>query len=359
MAALELLAAVSRDPVAGEAKASEMASVPPSAEPAGEDRPVAGDPPGVALVYPGLGSQRARIGLDLVEAYPAADYDWASEVLGYDVLELLATPDLESRENSYRAQVALFCVSVAATRVLTEAGLTPSYVAGHSLGESAALVASGALAADVGLAMVAHRAEVMREVLHATGRTGSMVAVLGLPFDRLYQALDDAAGEDVLVLANDNAPGNGVVAGKDTALDRLVELAEAAGAKRVLRMNVDCAFHSPLMAPVVETMRPYLSAVPLRPATVPMVLNSTTHPCRSVGQLRTALVEQLISPVRWRESVLRLAGLGVDTFIEVGPGSVLSGLIRRIVPDAHVMSAGTHRHLARTLDRLASRQPVR
>jgi [acyl-carrier-protein] S-malonyltransferase len=310
-------------------------------------------------VYPGLGSQRARIGLDLAEAYPAANYDWASRVLGYDVPELLATPDLESRENTYRAQVALFCVSVAATRVLTEAGLTPAYVAGHSLGESAALVASGALAPDVGLAMVAHRAEVMREVIRTSGRAGSMVAVLGLPFDRLYQALDDAAEEDVLVLANDNAPGNAVVAGQEVALDRFVELAGEAGAKRVLRMRVDCAFHSPLMAPVVEAMRPYLGAVPLRTATVPMVLNATTHPCRSVGQLRTALVEQLISPVRWRESVLHLAALGVDTFIEVGPGSVLAGLIRRIMPQARVMAAGTYPHLARTLDLLASRQPVR
>jgi [acyl-carrier-protein] S-malonyltransferase len=310
----------------------------------------------VAFVFPGLGSQRPGIGTDLAAAGADDVYRWASARLGWSVPALLDSPDLSEPDRSYDAQIALYCVSLAALRLLQRAGVHPDYVAGHSLGESAALAAAGVLTAEDGLRMVSSRAETMRRVVQAWHDRGSMVAILGLPLQTVERAVAETADGQVLVVANDNAPGNVVAAGELAALDRLVDRVHALGARKTIPLLVDCAFHSPLMAPVVSAVRPMILALPVRDAAVPMVSNQTARVCRSGERLRSLLASQLLEPVRWAESVEHLVELGVDTFVEVGPGTVLTGLIRRVAPDAEAFHAGNAAGVRRAVLELAGRR---
>ena len=280
------------------------------------------------------------MGLDWVDATPDADdlYGWASACLGWDLTATLRTATPDQLRQTYIAQPAIYCVSVAALQALQRAGIQPSFVAGHSLGELSALVAVGAVSFEAGLTLVSRRAEAMQRA--ADARPGSMSSVLGLSVEGVEMALAAARGPDVLAIANDNAPGNVVVSGSWPALERLPAAAKELGAKRVLPLNVGGAFHSPLMAPAEATFRSFLAAAPLRDPLVPMISNATAQPTSSAEELRELLARQLTGPVRWTESVRRMAELGVETFIEVGPGTVLSGLIRRTVDGVRVLSAG-------------------
>jgi [acyl-carrier-protein] S-malonyltransferase len=271
---------------------------------------------------------------------PAADlYQWASACLGWDLAETLRTATPDELRQTYIAQPAIFCVSVAALRALEAAGVErPAYVAGHSLGEFSALVAAGALSFEAGLLLVARRAEAMQRA--ADARPGSMSPVLGLSAEGVEMAVETAAQGQVLAVANDNAPGNVVASGEWAALERLPAAAKELGAKRVLPLNVGGAFHSPLMSPAAEAFRPHLQAAPLRDPAIPLVANATAEVVGRAEELRELLARQLTGRVRWTESVRRMAALGVDTFIEVGPGTVLAGLIRRTVDGARVLSAG-------------------
>jgi [acyl-carrier-protein] S-malonyltransferase len=270
----------------------------------------------------------------------AADlYQWASACLGWDLTETLRTASPDELRQTYIAQPAIFCVSVAALRALEAAGVEqPAYVAGHSLGEFSALVAAGALSFEAGLLLVARRAEAMQRA--ADARPGSMSSVLGLSAEGVEMAVESAAQGQVLAIANDNAPGNVVVSGEWTALERLPAAAKELGAKRVVPLNVGGAFHSPLMAPAVDVFQPHLTAVPLGDPAVPVVANATAEPVASGEELRELLARQLTGRVRWTESVRRMAALGVDTFIEVGPGTVLTGLIKRTVDGARALPVG-------------------
>ncbi len=280
------------------------------------------------------------MGLDWANASDSAGdlYEWASACLGWDLTATLQTASPDQLRQTYIAQPAIFSVSVAALQALRRAGVQPAYVAGHSLGELAALVAAGALSFEAGLTLVARRAEAMQRAADAS--PGSMTSVLGLSVEGVEMALAAARGSEVLAIANDNAPGNVVVSGAWPALERLPAAARELGAKRVLPLNVGGAFHSPLMAPAAETFRSFLAAAPLRDLPVPMISNATAQPTTSAEELRELLARQLTGPVRWTESVRRMAELGVDTFIEVGPGTVLSGLIKRTVEGVRVLSAG-------------------
>jgi [acyl-carrier-protein] S-malonyltransferase len=282
----------------------------------------------------------------------AADlYQWASACLGWDLAETLRMASPDELRQTYIAQPAIFCVSVAALRALEAAGVPrPAYVAGHSLGEFSALVAAGALSFEAGLLLVARRAEAMQRA--ADARPGSMSSVLGLSAEGVEMAVEATALDQVLAVANDNAPGNVVVSGEWTALERLPAAAKELGARRVVPLNVGGAFHSPLMAPAVEVFEPHLAAAPLRDPAIPVVANATAEPVTSAEELRRLLARQLTGRVRWTESVRRMAGLGVDTFIEVGPGTVLSGLIRRTVEGAKVLSAGDAEGVAGVADAL-------
>src|SRR6266498_114432 len=266
-------------------------------------------------------------------------YGWASAVLGWDLTKMLRSGSADELRQTYVAQPAIFCVSVAALRALEEAGVRPEYVAGHSLGELSALVAAGALSFEAGLTLVARRAEVMQRA--ADENPGSMSSVLGL------------AGEGgVLAIANDNAPGNVVVSGEWPALEGLPAVAKELGAKRVVPLNVGGAFHSPLMAPAADAFRSFLAAAPLRDCDVPLVANATAQPTTSAHELRDLLGRQLTGRIRWTESVRRLADLGVDTIVEVGPGTVLSGLVKRTVKGVRVLPAGDAAEVAAVAEAL-------
>jgi len=294
----------------------------------------------IAFVFPGQGSQAPHMGLDWARSSDAAGdlYDWASTCLGWDLTKTLENASPDELRQTYIAQPAIFSVSVAALRALQRAGIQPAFVAGHSLGELSALVAAGALSFEAGLTLVARRAEAMQRA--ADARPGSMSSVLGLSVEGVEMAVAAARGRDVLAVANDNAPGNVVVSGEWSALERLPAAARELGAKRVVALNVGGAFHSPLMAPAASIFRSFLAAAPLRDPVIPVISNATAEPVTSAEDLRELLARQLTSPVRWSESVRRLADLGVDTFIEVGPGTVLSGLIKRSVDGVRVLSAG-------------------
>jgi [acyl-carrier-protein] S-malonyltransferase len=295
----------------------------------------------VAFVFPGQGSQAPGMGLDWAGFDEAAAdlYQWASACLGWDLSETLRTATPDELRQTYIAQPAIFCVSVAAFRALEAAGVErPAYVAGHSLGEFSALVAAGALSFEAGITLVARRAEAMQRA--ADDHPGSMSSVLGLSAEGVEMAVEAAAQGQVLAVANDNAPGNVVVSGEWAALERLPAAARELGAKRVVPLNVGGAFHSPLMASAVDAFGSYLAAAPLRDPAIPLVANATAEVVTRGEELRELLARQLTGRVRWTESVRRMAGLGVDTFVEVGPGAVLGGLIKRTVDGVRVPSAG-------------------
>jgi [acyl-carrier-protein] S-malonyltransferase len=302
----------------------------------------------VAFVFPGQGSQSPGMGLD----WAGGDlYRWASAGLGWDLTETLRTASQEELRQTYIAQPAIFCVSVAALRALEAAGAPrPAFVAGHSLGEFSALVAAGALSFEAGLTLVARRAEAMQRA--ADARPGSMSSVLGLSAEGVEMAVDAAAQGEVLAVANDNAPSQVVVSGEWAALDRLPAAVKELGAKRVVPLNVGGAFHSPLMAPAVEAFRPALAAAPLADPAIPLVANATAEVATSAAELREVLTRQLTGRVRWTESIRRLGALGVDTFVEVGPGTVLGGLIRRTLDGVRVLSAGTAEGVAEVAEAL-------
>jgi [acyl-carrier-protein] S-malonyltransferase len=293
------------------------------------------------------------MGLDFAEFDEAAGdlYQWASACLGWDLAETLRTASPDELRQTYIAQPAIFCVSVAALRALEAAGVArPAYVAGHSLGEFSALVAAGALSFEAGLLLVARRAEAMQRA--ADARPGSMSSVLGLSAEGVEMAVEATAQDQVLAVANDNAPGNVVVSGEWTALERLPAAAKELGARRAVPLNVGGAFHSPLMAPAVQVFQPHLAAAPLRDPAIPVVANATAEPVTSADELRELLARQLTGRVRWTESVRRMVALGVDTFIEVGPGTVLSGLIKRSVEGTRVLSAADAEGVAAVVDAL-------
>src|SRR6266568_3107914 len=283
----------------------------------------------VAFVFPGQGSQAPKMGLDWAGDGSSDLYGWASTCLGWDLTKMLESASPDELRQTYIAQPAIFAVSVAALRALTGAGIRPAFVAGHSLGELSALVAARALSFEAGLTLVARRADAMQRA--ADARPGSMSSILGLSVEGVEMAVTAARDGDVLAIANDNAPGNVVVSGEWPALERLPVTAKELGAKRVVPLSVGGAFHSPLMAPAADSFRSFLSAAPLRDPAIPVISNATAEPVTTAEDLRELLARQLTGPVRWTESVRRLADLGVDTFIEVGPGTVLSGLIKRTV----------------------------
>jgi len=259
-----------------------------------------------------------------------------SEVLGRDLAKLLVDADAPTLQETNNAQAATFALSLVVLDRARGAGLVAGAVAGHSLGEYTALVAAGALADDAGMAVVGARGDAM--VVASQTNPGTMAAVLGLGPDQVAGACADAGG-DVWV-ANDNAPGQVVIAGTNTGVAAAEAAARDRGATRVMGLPVAGAFHTPLMAPAQAPLDTSLAASAFGDASVPVVANVDAE-VRSQGDWRALLSAQLCSPVRWRESLTRLADLGVTTFVELGPGDALSGMVKRTVPGAARHSAAT------------------
>ena len=290
----------------------------------------------VACVFPGQGSQYVGMGRDLYQAYPLVSetFAQASELLGFDLAALCFEGPEEALTDTLNAQPAILTLSVALWWVLLREdpfnSRPPLFLAGHSLGEYSALVAAGALEFADALRLVRRRGELMQAA--GRERPGGMAAVIGLDASSVDELCARARAETggVVQAANYNSPGQIVISGDRASLERAVALAEEGGARRVIPLAVSVASHSPLMAGAAEAFREVLEAAPIQVAQPPIVANVSALPIREPEEIRRELVAQLTSPVRWVESVEYMVAQGVGTFIEVGPGNVLRGLIRRI-----------------------------
>ena len=294
-----------------------------------------------AFLFPGQASQVVGMGQDIYQEYPAVRgiFDQADEILGFSLTELCFRGPEEKLRQTIFTQPAVFVHSVAAWHVLSASGIEPACVAGHSLGEYSALVAARVLEFEEALKLVERRSQLMQ--LAGEEQPGGMVAVLGLEDQEVEEICRQGAASGIAVAANFNAPGQVAVSGDMAALERVGELAREAGAKRVIPLEVSGAFHSPLMESAARGMTSLLEAVRLCSPQRPVITNVAARPVEDAEDLRRHLIDQITHAVRWTESVRCIAGMGVECAAEVGPGTVLRGLVRRIERDLQVIEAGT------------------
>lgn len=287
----------------------------------------------LALTFPGQGSQFAGMGKSLADAYPAAAavFAAADEALGSPLSKLCFEGPEEQLKLTENTQPALLTVSVAAWRVLFELGYRPDFVAGHSLGEYSALVAAESLAFADAVRLVRKRGQYMQAAVPAG--VGAMAALLKMPGDALDRVLAEAAQGEVVSAANLNSPDQVVIAGHAGAVNRAVELAKAAGAKRAVLLPVSAPFHCALMQPAQEKLKADLDATTFRDLAVPLINNWQAREIRTGAEAREGLYQQVPNPVRWTETVRLLAALGVTSAIEAGAGGVLTGLVKNIAPE--------------------------
>jgi [acyl-carrier-protein] S-malonyltransferase len=286
--------------------------------------------PQVAFVFPGQGSQHAGMGGPVLEDDEIAELEArCSAAAGLDLRRLLTEADDEELRLTTNAQPALVFMGVAVDRLLARRGIRPHAVAGHSVGEYTALCVAGALSPEEAIRTVVERGRAMAEA--APPGTSSMAAVVGLSAEAIVAALADLPE---VWPANYNTPSQTVIGGTLPGLERAAEVLRAAGARRVLPLNVAAAFHTSLVAPAGAVLRRSLDAVHWREPVVPVVANLTAEPYRGAGEIADVLEEQLSSPVRWADCVRRLSALGCDSFVEVGPKRALTGMMRELAPTA-------------------------
>ena len=296
----------------------------------------------IAYIFPGQGSQFAGMGRELAEGFAAARevFAEADEALGFALSELCFEGPAEQLQLTENTQPAILTVSVAALRVMQSEGFAPpAFVAGHSLGEYSALVAAGALSLTDAVRTVRARGRYMQEAVPVG--VGAMAAILGADAATVEEACREAAGEgEVCSPANINSAKQIVIAGHAGAVERASELLKARGAKRAMKLAVSAPFHCALMQPAQDRLSADLEKLEFADLRVPLVTNVDAAAIRSGDEARASLVRQVSSPVRWLESVEFLSGAGVETFVEVGPGKILSGLVRQIIPAARCVNAG-------------------
>jgi [acyl-carrier-protein] S-malonyltransferase len=309
-----------------------------------------GETIGTILVFPGQGSQHVGMGKELFEQFDEAKrvFFEAEEVLGLPLRQWCFSGPEEKLKLTEYTQPAILTVSVAALRVLeAECGTTPSFVAGHSLGEYSALVCVGALHFRDAVKVVRERGRLMQEAVPEG--EGMMVAVLGLEAAAVQQLCDEACEGDVVVPANFNGGGQIVVAGNREAVLRVKSLARDRGAKKVVELPVSAPFHSPLMRPASEGLRKTLEDVAIHPFSVGVVSNVEATVNLDPERVKPLLVEQVVRPVQWEETIKHVAGLGCNRALEVGPGRVLCGLIKRITPGMETKNVAAPGDLEKTV----------
>jgi len=307
----------------------------------------------MAFLFPGQGSQVVGMGLDLVEHYPnlkARYFDAADDILQIPLSKLCFEGGEDELRSTENAQPAILTVSLAVLDVLRAGGVEPKAAAGHSLGEYSALVCAGALDFADALRLVRRRGELMAEV--GASVPGTMAAVIGLAPEQVaelcLQGKELTGG--VVEPANYNEPGQTVISGEDEPVARVSELAREAGA-RVVPLKVSAPFHSSLMAGLEEEFSAALEEVTFRDPQIPVIANVTASPVTTAAEVRAALLRQVAGPVRWTETMGRLVADGYDTFVEAGPGRVLTGFAMKIAPEIPVHSVGQERRLRRFFDR--------
>jgi [acyl-carrier-protein] S-malonyltransferase len=292
----------------------------------------------IAFVFPGQGAQQVGMGKALADQFPicAETFAEADAALGEPLSDLIFNGPAERLTLTENAQPAILTMSVAAWRLLDQKGLRPSFVAGHSLGEYSAHVAAGTLRFADAVRLVRNRGRYMQEAVPVGA--GAMAAILGLDEATVRQACEEAAEGDVVSPANLNSPGQVAIAGSSAAVARAGVRAKALGAKRVIALQVSAPFHCALMKPAEDRLAPELRAAASSDPRIPVVANVDAEPKRTAKDAIDALIRQVSSPVRWEAVIRRLASEGVTAYVEVGPGTVLSGLVKKISRDATILN---------------------
>jgi [acyl-carrier-protein] S-malonyltransferase len=300
----------------------------------------------IAFIFPGQGAHKVGMGRALAEAFPICreTFDEADAALGTPLSRIIFEGPEDQLTLTENTQPAILAVSTAAARLLASRGLVPAFVAGHSLGEYSANVAAGTFSFVDALRLVRRRGRYMQEAVPAG--EGAMAAILGLDAEQVLQACREAANGDVVSPANMNGAGQVVIAGGREAVARASERARALGARRVIPLAVSAPFHCALMKAAEDRLAPELRAIQTQAPRVPIVANVDAEPKREAHAAIEALVQQVSAPVRWEAVVRRLASEGVTTYVEVGPGTVLSGLVRKIHREAVVVNFGSPDDLA-------------
>jgi [acyl-carrier-protein] S-malonyltransferase len=299
----------------------------------------------VAFAFPGQGSQVVGMGKALAETFfeASAVFEAVDDALGEKLSQVIFEGPIETLTLTENAQPALMAVSIAALRVLEARGVRirekVAFVAGHSLGEYSALAATGALSVADAAKLLRTRGRAMQQAVPFG--VGAMAALLGMELDQAREVAAEAAGTEVCQVANDNGGGQVVISGHKAAVERAVEIAKAKGAKRAILLPVSAPFHCELMAPAAKVMEMALAAAEVREPSVPVIANVLASPVATPEEIRKRLVEQVTGMVRWRETVQWLGANGVNTFVEIGAGKVLSGLAKRIVEGAETLTVGT------------------
>jgi [acyl-carrier-protein] S-malonyltransferase len=309
----------------------------------------------IAYIFPGQGSQHPGMGKELAEKFPAARevFEEADEALGFALSDLCFNGPAEQLQLTENTQPAILTTSVAALAAMESTGFPePGFVAGHSLGEYSALVAAGSLGLSDAVKTVRARGRYMQEAVPVGA--GAMAAILGSDLETVNAACAEAAQGEVCSAANINSPGQIVIAGDAAAIDRAIEILKARGAKRAVKLNVSAPFHCALMKPAQERLAADLDEISFGDLATPLVTNVDAKPINTGEEARQALVRQVSQPVRWLESVEFLAKQGVQSLIEIGPGKVLSGLVRQINRELRCFNVEDEASLRATREAMAS-----